>query len=52
MHRLVKASLHALRFWCPMAGCEYHKDFKNEDEGVEEGKEQEPKYFDDLGLAY
>lgn len=35
-----------------MTGCEYHKDFQNEDEEVEEGKEQEPKCFDDLGLAY
>jgi len=54
MHRLVKASMHALRFWCPMAGCEHHKDYKNEDEeqAVEEGKQPEPKAVDDVGLAY
>ena len=47
MHRLVKASMMAVRFFCPMEGCEYHKDYKKEGEDA-----NGPVQFESIGLPY
>lgn len=37
----------SVRFFCPMAGCEYHKDHKKDDQ-----EENKPVPYEDVGLPY